>query len=291
MRTHMVETRDGLRLGVLETGALDGKPVVVHNGTPSSKLPYPRWVEDGEDRGIRHVWYDRPGYADSTARFGRSVADAAQDVADIVDALGVERFGVMGISGGGPHTLACAALLPERVTGAAVLASAAPYPADGLDWLAGMGDDNVAEFEAALNGKDALEGFLTEQVEQVSGTGPHDIAEHLRSLLGPADSAALTGEIAEHFHASFLDAVSAGIDGWRDDDLAFTRHWGFELGDIDVPVLLWHGVDDKFVPVSHGKWLADHIPGVTSHISDTDGHITIAINRIGEVHSWLCRSE
>jgi pimeloyl-ACP methyl ester carboxylesterase len=287
MRASTISTTDGRRLGVLEAGDLKGKPVVVHSGTPASKLPFPPWIRDAERHGIRLISYDRPGYSDSTARPGRTVADAPQDVADVADALGVERFGVVGASGGGPHALACAALLPKRVTGAAVLASVAPYPADGLDWLAGMGDDNIAEFNAALNGNDALEKFLTDQVEELRGVGPEELAEALRSLLSPADTAALTGEVAEYLHESFLDAVRGGIDGWRDDDIAFTKDWGFELDDIKVPILLWHGVEDKFVPVSHGKWLAEHIPGVTAHVSDTDGHITIAVNRINEVNAWL----
>lgn len=234
MSEHIVRTSERRRLGVLEAGDLGGKPVVVHSGTPGSKLPFPPWVRDAEERGLRLIFYDRPGYADSTPQPGRTVADAAKDVADIADRLGAERFGVLGASGGGPHALASAALLPERVTRAAVLASVAPYRADGLEWLAGMGEDNVAEFHAARDGIDALEEFLTDQVEELRGIGPEELVESLRSLLSPVDVAVVTDEVAENLHASFLDAVREGTDGWRDDDFAFTKSWGFEFQDIRV---------------------------------------------------------
>ena len=136
---HDVRTPDGRKLHVLEGGDPDGLPVVVHHGTPGGALQYEPHAVDAAERGIRLLSYDRPGYGGSTPHEGRSVADAAADVSAIADALGIGDFGTYGGSGGGPHTLACAALLPDRVVGAVAIASVAPFPAEGLDWLARHG--------------------------------------------------------------------------------------------------------------------------------------------------------
>src|SRR5581483_3132479 len=134
-----VRTSDGRTLTVREAGDPAGVPVLLHNGTPGSGLLYEPHVRDAEEKGIRLFSYDRPGYGASSRKRGRSVADCAPDVEAVCDSLGVGRFCVCGISGGGPHALATAALLPDRVAAAASLASVAPFDAEGLDFLAGMG--------------------------------------------------------------------------------------------------------------------------------------------------------
>lgn len=278
---------DGRILAVLEAGDESGHAVVAIHGTPGSGLLWRGLAEDAEARGIRLLAYDRPGYGGSDPHPGRTVADAAGDVAAIADALGVERFAVEGGSGGGPHTLACAALLPDRVVAAASLAGVAPYPAEGLDWLDGMGQDNLDEFEATLAGRETLERYLREQADAMLAAEPDAIADTLRSLLSPPDAAALTGEFAEYLAESTRRAIGERLDGWIDDDFVFMNPWGFELGEIRVPVQLLHGAQDRFVPMAHGEWLAERIPGVDAHLSDEDGHLTIQLARIGAVHAWL----
>jgi pimeloyl-ACP methyl ester carboxylesterase len=278
---------DGRMLAVLEAGDESGHAVVAIHGTPGSGLLWRGLAEDAEARGIRLLAYDRPGYGGSDPHPGRTVADAAGDVAAIADALGVERFAVEGGSGGGPHTLACAALLPDRVVAAASLAGVAPYPAEGLDWLDGMGQDNLDEFEATLAGRETLERYLREQADAMLAAEPDAIADTLRSLLSPPDAAALTGEFAEYLAESTRRAIGERLDGWIDDDFVFMNPWGFELGEIRVPVQLLHGAQDRFVPMAHGEWLAERIPGVDAHLSDEDGHLTIQLARIGAVHAWL----
>jgi pimeloyl-ACP methyl ester carboxylesterase len=236
---------------------------------------------------MRLLAYDRPGYGGSDPHPGRRVADAAGDVAALADALGIERFAVVGGSGGGPHALACAALLPDRLVAAACLAGVAPYPAEGLDWLAGMGDDNVKEFSAVLAGRDELEAFVREMTEAMLAAEPDALAQALRTLCSPVDAAVLTGEFAEYVHAAMERAVGGSVEGWIEDDLAFVGPWGFELGDIRVPVQLWHGAEDRFVPIAHGRWLAERIPGVDAHLADEDGHLTIQLGCIADVHAWL----
>ena len=287
MREHRVATPDGRVLAVVEGGDPAGPAVIVHNGTPMSRLLYGPHVADAQARGLRLIGYDRPGYGDSTPQPGRTVADAATDVATIADVLGIQRFSTWGISGGGPHALACAALLPDRVVAAASLAGVAPYGAEGLDWLAGMGEANVIEFGLTLEGRDKLEPALREERDGMIAGGVRGLEEALRTLLSPLDAAAFSGETAEYMFEAFRVGSEERIEGWVDDDLAFAEPWGFDLEQIRVPVLLWQGAEDRFVPFAHGEWLARNIPTVDGRLSPDEGHITLLVRRVGEVHEWL----
>ena len=156
-------------------------------------------------------------------------------------------------------------------------------------WGLVMGQDNLDEFGAALEGEEALRRYLGEQREAILGAGPEEVADSLESLLCPPDRACLTGELAVYFHDQIGEALRDGVDGWTDDDLVFVKPWGFQLEDISVPVQVWHGAQDQFVPVAHGRWLAERIPGAEDHIYAEDGHLTLQIARIGDVHAWLLR--
>ena len=285
-REHGVSV-DGRALSVVEVGNENGPAVALCHGTPGSRLLWRELIEDVEERGMRLLSYDRPGYGGSDPHPGRKVADAAGDIAAIADELGIEQLAVEGGSGGGPHALACAALLPDRVVAVASLAGVAPYAADSLDWLDGMGQDNLDEFAATVAGREELERYLRAQADRMLSAEPDAIAEALRSLLSPPDLAVLTGEFAEYLHEATKVGIQEQLDGWIEDDFAFLDPWGFELGDIRVPVQLWHGAQDRFVPIAHGRWLAERIPGVDAHLTDEDGHLTIQLGRIREVHAWL----
>lgn len=285
-RQQTVTTTDGRTLLVYDAGDPDGALVVVHHGTPCSGLLAAPWAADAEQRGIRLVGFDRPGYGGSSRRPARSVSDVAADTAAVADAFGADRFRTWGVSGGGPHALACAALLPERVVAAACLAGVAPYDSPGLDWTAGMGEDNVAEFGAALAGETALGDYLDAARTAVMAAPPQDLLELMRSLLPPADLAVLTGERAEFLHAWMTSGLRPGYDGWLDDDLAFTSPWGFELDTIRVPLLVMQGEQDLMVPFEHGRWLAAALPRAETVLSADDGHLTL-LEDIGRVHTWL----
>src|SRR6266581_236373 len=210
--------------------------MLVFSGTPGSSLLYEPHLRDAEEKGIRLFSYDRPGYGGSTRNKGRNVADCAEDVASVCDALGVERFCVRGISGGGPHALAAAALLPDRVAAAAALAPAAPYDAEGLDFFEGMGEQNIEEFNAVLEGEAAHLAVLERDREEILAASPEQLVEVLKTLLGPADVEVLGGRIAAFLLEQVRAGVERSLDGWFDDDVAFTRPWGFELASIRVPV-------------------------------------------------------
>ena len=281
-----VHLADGRTLRVLEDGDPRGRPIFFLNGTPGSRLLYDKQVQDARRQGIRLIAYDRPGYGGSTPKPGRRVSDGATDVASIADALRLDRFAVYGISGGGPHTLACGTLPPHRTVAVASLAAPAPYPAEGLDWFQGQGKENVAEFSAALKGKAELEQFLEPQRAVLLSATPEEVSGWLGSLLSPVDSKALAGDLASHFVLDLREALRAGIMGWRDDDLAFVRPWGFELSDIKVPTQLWQGAQDRMVPFAHGEWLATRLPEADIHLEPEEGHISL-FDRCHSVHEWL----
>jgi pimeloyl-ACP methyl ester carboxylesterase len=278
---------DGRTLHVYDEGDPKGSAVVAHHGTPSCGRLYSTHIDDARARGIRLIGYDRPGYGASSAAPGRSVGDAAADVAELLDALGVERFATWGHSGGGPHALACAALLPQRCVAAATLASVAPYGVEGLDWLEGMGEANVRDFDALLAGPEALEPLLRRDQAELFSAGPDGLREAILTLLSPVDQAAFTPEVGEWIYSVMAEGTAERIDGFRDDNLACVNPWGFDPADIRVPVLLLQGVQDLMVPPGHGRWLAARIPGVEAEISDTEGHITLLTTRIPDVHPWL----
>jgi pimeloyl-ACP methyl ester carboxylesterase len=285
MRT--ITTADGRALGVHECGDPVGKPVLVHHGTPSSGIAYRPHEELAREQGIRLIGYDRPGYGESTRDAGRDVAACVADVHAIADALGLDRFASWGISGGGPHVLACAALCDERLVAVASLAAVAPYEADGLVWLEGMGEENHVEFGAALEGPEPLGAFLEHARAEHVAADAKTLIEVFGQLLGPEDRSVLTGAFADYVLASARHGLEHGYDGWFDDDVAFTLPWGFDLAQIDRPVLLLHGDDDRFVPVSHGRWLAERIPGVEARIDAGDGHLTLIERRLRETNEWL----
>lgn len=281
-----VRTPDGRTLAVEESGDLAGRPVLVHTGTPNSRHLYDPNIRDAAARGLRLISYDRPGYGGSSPQPGRTVADCAGDVRAICAELGIDRLATWGISGGGPHVLACAALLPDLVTAAASLASLAPYGADGLDYFAGMGQENVEDIRLFFADEAAARAKTEKDREELLAAAPEDAAEAIESLLTPTDAAALRGELGEYLTSSAQDGLSAGSQGWWDDNCTI-RPWGFELSDITVPVLLLHGRQDMFVPFGHGEWLAAHIPGVEARLLADDGHLTLLQNRVPEVHAWL----
>jgi pimeloyl-ACP methyl ester carboxylesterase len=286
-REHTVKGPGGRALRVRDAGDPDGVPVVVHHGTPGARAFRSRWLEDAAGRGIRLIGFDRAGYGGSDRNPGRSVAAAAADVEAICDQLGLDRILTHGSSGGGPHALACAALLGDRVVAAATLCSIGPFDADDLDFLAGMGEDNVVELGAAVEGEDALAPLLEKLTEGILAADPEQLAGELASILSPPDVAVVNGGLAGELLESFREGVGDTRVGWIDDDLAFVRPWGFELSSIAVPVVLWQGRQDLMVPAAHGEWLAQHVPGVEAHLSDEDGHLSIEQRRIGDVHAWL----
>ncbi|WP_210438507.1 alpha/beta fold hydrolase [Nocardioides xinjiangensis] len=272
---------DGRALEHLVGGADDGFPLVYHSGTPSAAVVDPLVWDAAERAGLRVVTYSRPGYGASTARpapDGGPVPLAADvdDTAALLDHLGMDQFATLGWSGGGPRALACAALLPGRCRAATSLAGVAPRDAAGLDWMAGMGPENVRDFEAADAGREAYRPIAAEQAAELGVVTGADIVEAFGGLVDEVDAGALTGELAEVVAASFRRAMAQGPDGMVEDALQVVRPWGFDLASISVPVAVWQGAHDKMVPFDHGRWLAAAVPGARAHLFDDEGHLSLA---------------
>ena len=226
MPSDEVRLPDGRRLEVVVSGPADGLPLVFHHGTPGAAVPVRAMERAAHARGLRLVTMSRPGYAGSDRQAGRDVAAAAADTRAVLAGLGAGRCLIAGWSGGGPHALACAAQLSDLTGGVLVIAGVAPYGAPGLDWMAGMGEENVTEFSAALGGESVLRPYLDGVRDHLSDITPAAIITELDSLLPDVDRDALTGEFAEDMAASFRAAMSSGVDGWLDDDLAFGQALG-----------------------------------------------------------------
>jgi pimeloyl-ACP methyl ester carboxylesterase len=283
---HRIKTPDGRTLAVAEWGDPHGIGMFALHGTPGGRITY--WMDPGiyARYGLRRLTVDRPGYGDSTRHAGRTVAAFVPDIEAIADALGIDQFAVTGGSGGGPHALAVAALLGDRVLRCLADVSIAPYGAEGLDFLAGMNAGNVVEFNAALAGEATLRKLL---VNERSVTLAR-LADNRTDFLGDGYemSDPDRAQMAKHLSRikqQFVSCLAPGVDGWVDDDIAFTQPWGFDVADIRVPMLITYGRADNLVPAAHGDWLVAHIPGATVDATDV-GHMGDDAQVEGQM-AWL----
>lgn len=278
---HSLKARDGRTLDVLLAGDGDSSfGLVCHHGTPSDATIWSDWHEDALSNNLRLVAISRPGYGLSDRLEGRRVASVAEDVEDVLDALGIIEFVSLGWSGGGPHALACGALLPERCKAVSSLAGVGPYGEPDLDFLDGMGPENVEEFGIALEGEEALRRWMDEHAEPYRTIADEELAEALGGLVPEIDVLALNEQgLAAIWAGSMRRCFTNGWDGWIDDDMVFCNHWGFEPSEITVPVAVWQGDLDLMVPFAHGEWLLRHIPTATARLEPGHGHLSLLADR------------
>jgi pimeloyl-ACP methyl ester carboxylesterase len=281
-----VRATDGRQLTVERLGDPRGRPVFLLHGTPGSRLgPAPRGMVLYQRR-MQLIAFDRPGYGGSDRLPGRNVADVAQDVRDIADALGLDRFAVAGRSGGAPHARACAARLPERGTRAAALVPLAPRDADGLDWFDGMAASNVREYTSASDDPAGLAARLIPRSAEIR-KNPARLLDQLFSDLTDSDRKVVNDAgVRAMLLRNYQEALRTSPYGWIDDALAFCRPWGFDPADLRSPILLWHGVKDVFSPVGHSRWLAGRIPGATAVLEPAAAHFD-ALHALPRILNWL----
>jgi len=275
-------------LEVFDAGSSGGFPLLYHHGTPFAGPLYVPFVAAAQAAGLRLISFSRRGYGTSPEQAGRTVADVVTDVAAVLDALSIGPFLTLGWSGGGPHAIACAALLGDRCLAAATIGGVAPYDTPDLDWLAGMGEENVAEFGALLAGEPAHSESLERQAAELRTIAADEVVASLGDLVPAVDAAHLTGEFAEWFATCLRHSVANGIAGWRDDDLAFVRPWGFDLADVTSPVSIWQGSLDRMVPFAHGEWLVANLSSAQGHLLIGEGHLSV-MTMIDDILADLAR--
>lgn len=288
VRTHVVSSTTGEPIRVEEHGEPDGRPVLVHAGSPGSRRLF---RPDGElaarEFGLRLLSYDRPGYSGRPRQEGRRIADAMTDVRSIAEALRIDRLGMWGLSGGGAYALACAALLPDLVTGAAVFASFAPYGSPGLDFCGDWPDAYRQEVETFFADRPTARRNWRADADRLLAT----CGDRAGWLARWGDTAgadeAHSVELAEHLAAETRDCLTDGDDGWWDDWAAILTPWSCDLTTIDVPVQLWHGVRDRAVPVTNGYWLAAHVPGIVAHFGEAEDHTNVEHDHRAAAYAWL----
>lgn len=267
--------RDGRTLDLIDSHHDSDTAVVFHHGTPGDSTSWRDWIEALSGTNLRAIAASRPGYGQSDRQQGRSVADAVDDLSQVLDEFGIKKFVTVGWSGGGPHALAMS--VDKRCAGVITLAGVGQYGKSDLDFLSGMGPENLEEFGVALQGEVALRSWMNVNavgMQAVTGAG---LREAFGGLIGKADKEVLDGNFADDMAAGMRRALSHGFDGWIDDDLAFIRDWGFELSAINIPVLLWQGDDDFMVPHTHSRWLASKIPLAELNFIPENGHISLIV--------------
>ena len=285
--TQTVAAADGRTLTMAEWGAPDGFPVFSLHGTPGSRFAGQSAGSAYARVGARVITYDRPGYGGSDRHRGRRVVDCVSDVSAIADSLGIERFAVTGGSWGGPHSLAVAASLPERVTRAACAAGVAPFDMPGFDWFAGMDAVNIQEMGWALAGEDVLAreiermaaAWLERLANDPSKAGEVDFSEADRAVMASAEQQEMTRRM-------LIEAFRQGVWGYVDDALSLIQPWGFSVTDIHVPTRILYGLTDVLVPPQHGEWLAHNVPNAEAVIDEQGGHFSDP-NLVTERFGWL----
>lgn len=278
--THVMRLRDGRDLAWVEVGAREGTPVLAFHGTPGSRLQMSFDDAAPTAAGVRLVVPDRPGYGLSTFHRRRTLADWADDVGQLATHLGLDRFAVVGASGGGPHALVCAALLADRVEAAGVIAGVAPVSERGNE--TGMMPVNRLVTRAARRA-----GWsVTPLFSALAGAGrrwPERLVDQMARQLPRADAEVLQ---RPEVRAAFVDDLARASrttgSAAAQDFALFTRDWGFRLEDITVPVHLWQGDADRNVPAAHAEQQAAAIPGAVLHRCPGEGHL-LGVPRLQEI--------
>lgn len=277
-----ITLRDGRQLGFAEHGGPTGRPVFYCHGWPSSRLESSALSPVCAELGLRVIAPDRPGCGLSDFKAGRSVPEWATDLSELADHLGVERFAVLGVSGGGPYAAACAAKIPQRVSAAALVCSMAPLDAPGI--TKGMVFTHLCLLRFAQLLPRVAQKIAEPCMRAIWGKGAQAIPRHIEDQLPELDQQVLASpELRAILTTSSQEAFRHGPRGPACDGMLYSRPWGLRLRDIRVPVHLWHGERDIIVPAAMGHYLTEAIPDCRARFLPEDGHFSLPFNHLREI--------
>ena len=272
-----INLRDGRVLGFAEYGIHDGVPVFYFHGFPSSRLDWPFFDAEGpaKELNARIIAPDRPGYGLSDPQRGRRLLDWPADVAALADALQIDRFAVLGISGGGPYVAACAYGIPGRLTRAGIVCGMGPADAPGMQGGTSW----------TIPGQSSLMRRLTLMLTSMGlSRDPDQFLSRSKETFSAPDGLLLDqSALAQAFIAGMQEAFRSGTGGANHEAGLYTRPWGFHLQEIDAEVHLWHGGLDNNVPISVGRFVADAIPNCNARFYEDEGHLALPHNRMEEI--------
>ena len=272
---------DGRRLDVRSSGPTDAPAVFFHHGSPGSAMNIHCYDESAHRHGLRFLTMSRAGFGNSTPRPGRHIVDVVGDTQAALDHFGVERCMFVGVSGGAPHALACAARLSGS-SNVTIICGIGPAVEMGSERFIGQREFLRALIDSMQTGREQVRDLVA-PTWNVSALTPQRFMSRMASRLPTADQAVVDEAYAEQFVANLQEALRQSLDGLVDDQIAIASPWGFDLAEIAIPVSVWHGTLDETVPVDHAYWLADHISNATVHIEDGEGHLSISVHAIDRV--------
>ncbi len=271
---HSIVLDDGRRMSYAEYGDADGAPVLYFHGSPGSRLEGALAHEAALAQGLRIIAPERPGYGNSDFQRGRRFDHWPKDVAALTRALGIDRFAVMGLSGGGPHVVACAIAMPERIVAAAIVSGAGPV------------DAYVARSKSRVGRMLRRAGMPFVRV--IVGVGVRVLPWALRRTTAERMSTSADRRVLSRleqragFRTDLLEGLRPGARGAVQEFGLHLRPWPFDLRDIGIAIDLWHGEVDVIVPIDIGRYVADHIPECRARFVVGEGHLLI-VDHIDEI--------
>ena len=278
-----IRVRDGRTLAFAEYGDPHGEPIISCHGSPSSRVEGNLSLNAVSlERGVRVIIPDRPGMGASDFQPGRRIVDWPSDVLDLADALETDTFAILGSSGGSPYAAACGALIPTRVRAVGLIGGLAPLDAPGM--ASALRGPLRMMFRLGRFAPSLLRGLFTLNLNMMRKGGDR-AAERMAASFPEPDRRLLLQrrDIRDGFMACFEEACRHGVEGAAWDVGLLARPWGFDLGQVIVPVMLWHGERDGNVPVEHGRYLAQAIPNCHATFYPDEAHLSLSVNHHREM--------
>jgi pimeloyl-ACP methyl ester carboxylesterase len=278
---NQITLSDGRRLSFAEFGDRQGKPVFYFHGFPGTRLEAKLADSISRESKVRFIGIDRPGYGHSSFKPGRNFISWTDDIAELADALIIDRFSILGVSGGGPYAVACAFKMPDRLDSVGIICGMGPVDVPdlikGMSWPYRQGLRLAGRLPKIAIAFYCFSAFFFRNY-------PERTLSILSGKVAEPDKIALKNKaLIQVLSASFREAFRSSLRWPATDMVLYSRPWGFPLADIDIAVHLWHGEKDRIVPPEMARYMAGSIPNCRATFFPDEGHFSIILNRIEEI--------